>query len=42
MAVVSVDFEKFIIGKVLGIEPVLNMHMLMRESDRWVSMVVTG
>lgn len=42
VVVVSVDLGELIAGEILGIEPVGDVHMLMRECNRGVAVVVSG
>jgi len=40
MTVVSIYLSNFVLRKILCVEPVLNVDMLVRKNNRWVTMVV--
>jgi hypothetical protein len=40
VAVVGINLVQLGIGKICSVKPVLHMHMLVRESNRWVTVMV--
>lgn len=40
--VVGVDFVEFVLGKILGVEPSLNVHIFVRKNHGWVSVGIAG